>query len=220
MSQVAMEPSVRPALNTAVELIYDQFRAKGAASYMTRVLRQKPAQAVLDALRDPDGLVVPAPRGLATLRWWDEQGGLWDMPVRVEKVLKPVPSVIVRYIGAPHVTPFRREPRFVSHPRGRLIMRWPDRGLAAYRTVARNASRSAVRCFAPVFIEPPQLITVEWSLDDLGLVEGTMRILTVRAPATQYRDKQGHDVIALWEPSLTDDDSVRWMEYLKRSTPS
>ena len=216
MSPVVLNAQTLPDSHTAVELIYDQSFGHKSTVFHTRLIPSRGNRVMLDALHDHDGKVISAPRGRATMQWRDARGGLWSVPVRVEQVLKPIHSVAIRFLAQPTVTQTRHEPRYDAHPRGRFIVHWPDFGLQAYATVARNASRAGVRCFAPILLEPPRLVHVEWTLDDIGLIEGTMRFIATRAEHTQWRDKHGHDVVALWEPKLTDIDAARWLRYLQR----
>lgn len=169
----------------------------------------------LDAPRDERGHVVVLPKGTAHLRWYDDQGRHWAVPITVEKILRPIPVVAIRYRGAPTMLATRREARYDAHPTGQLVVHWDTWGIVTYRTVARDVSLSSIRCFAPVFLEPPRLVTATWYLDGDTELEGIMRIVAIRARRTAYRDKTGHDVIVTWNTSLNHADQERWQQYLQ-----
>ena len=184
--------------------------------YTTRVLRREGGADWLDALRAPTGAVVAPRAGHAAWLLWGEDQVLWRYAVQILEVLQPVPVIRIRYTSAPERINRRQEWRSRAKIPGECsltpltIADDPVPLPRMWKTMTRDVTYSTLRFYTPEWLEPGRRLDTVWHIEPGTLFQASVIVIHTRQGVSVYRSIPGHDVIARWDPLLTDDALQRW----------
>lgn len=201
-------PPPQTKIELTVESMPDQL-------YISHIIKREGKYDYLDAPHTLTSVnAVTLKKGPGHL-YWRDSGGLWEVPIMIHNVLKPMPTLQIRYSGTIEQYNQRNEKRYVVHPRGWLTINRPETGPEKYRSVVRDASRSMVRCFISTRVKPGDMLQAAWDFDTGFKIQGDMQVYAVRDGMIQYKDFDGWNIVAFWNPGLEGEKLAGWMNNIR-----
>lgn len=188
--------------------------------FTTRVVARDEDGDWLDALRAPSGSIAIPQRGHEAWMLWGSRSVLYRYRVQIEEITDPIPAVRIIYCEPPVKLNRRQQLRSYVNITGRFALIPEENSVSEenplryWRTMTRDVSYWSIRFYVPDSLPSNARLLTEWNLTENSPVfTASMRLLRTRPELSVYRSIPGYNVVAYWDPPLTDEPWDTWRNF-------